>query len=105
MKPGEVHDKNGIPIYPGDVLRTFHYTHRWGRRKMYLFHVACLDGEHLIGVPASDLARKPDGGTFNLLPGNCSDIEIVQGYGPAPLMEFNERPRSKGKTNETQPRT
>jgi hypothetical protein len=41
-QPGECHDSNGVPIYPGDLLRTFHFTGP-RRRKWYLYHVAVYD--------------------------------------------------------------
>ena len=76
-KPGEAHDKNGIPIYPGDVLRTFHFRHYRHRRKMYLYHVARLRSDgHMEAVPAGSIGTAVDGGTFNLLEGNA--CEIVQ---------------------------
>lgn len=41
-QPGECHDSNGVPIYPGDLLRTFHFTGP-RRRKWYLYHVAVYE--------------------------------------------------------------
>jgi len=30
--PGELHDKRGVPIYPGDLLKTHHFTDGRGRK-------------------------------------------------------------------------
>lgn len=35
-------DKNGYPIQPGDLLKSFHYTDRKTRRKLYLYHTVTL---------------------------------------------------------------
>jgi len=43
-QPGECYDSQGIPIYQGDLLRTYHFTGP-RRRKNYLYHVAVMDRE------------------------------------------------------------
>lgn len=34
-------DRRGVPILPGDLIKTFHY--RDGRRNMYLYHIVEMD--------------------------------------------------------------
>ena len=90
------HDKHGIPIYAGDVLRTFHYVSRHYGRKMYLYHAVVETADRLEGVPVIELATgKADGGRFWLTDTNCANSEIVQGNGPDRCLEFTDRPKYK----------
>lgn len=62
---GELYDIKGIPIYPGDLLRTYHFTGR--RNKIYyLYHVATKDGHGLRLLPAewADPNCKRSGGAY-----------------------------------------
>ena len=95
MNPGEVYDRKGVPIYPGDVLRTFHYKSRRYGRYLWLFHVAVFNEKH--GVmemhPASwlDPKKKRDGGSCWLTQDTAAGTEIVQGYGPGRNDDFTDR--------------
>lgn len=91
------HDMKGVPVYAGDVLRTWHYRSRRYGRKMYLYHVAIEKDGWLQGVPASALAdeKKGDGGRFWLRDDSLTATEIVQGYGPGDTEDFTDRPRKK----------
>lgn len=93
LKSPRPHDKNGIPVYAGDLIRTPHYKHHRNRRLVCLHHVAVEQDGSLFGVPARDLALPHDGGKFLLTDGNLCQSEIIQGTGPEHLMEFFERPR------------
>ena len=73
----EIYDRHGIPVREADVIRTFHFTGP-RRRKYYLYHVAVLRNGRLYGVPAHELAVKPDGGTFLLSTDSLVNSEIVQ---------------------------
>jgi hypothetical protein len=84
-------DKHGIPVYPGDVLKTFHYKSRLHGRYMYLYHVAVEKNGHLEGRPAREINGKSDGGRFWLTTASLQATEIVQGYGPGPMDNFTDR--------------
>lgn len=87
--PGEIADCTGIPIYPGDLLRTFHYTAALRRRTCYLYHVVVLRNpgscdQGLWAVPAGNLEpsraeRLGESGTF-LLCSRQTSSEIISGY-------------------------
>jgi len=88
-------DAKGIPIYPGDLLRTPHYV--GARRKQnYLYHVVVREGEHLYMVPTMHLEPTLiiDGGKCLLKHGMDKErSQIISGYGPSPYITFEDRPR------------
>ena len=102
-QPGECHDKNGIPIYPGDLLKTYHYTAARYRKKRYLYHVAVFDPNADMGamrmVPVEHLdpaiREHPDhtGGNPLLSDDLAGEAEVISGSGPEDLMDYDERPR------------
>jgi len=95
MKPGEVYDKNGTPIYPGDLLRSFHFRDRTHKGKIrYLYHVAVLYRDRMDAVPVSHLepSKVSDGGRCWLTNETAGTMEVIFGYGPGDLMH-DERPR------------
>ena len=96
--PGEAHDKNGYPIYPGDLLRTYHF--RGVRRKVYyLYHVVVWNRKEKIMemVPASHLVpsrRKGGGRAWIFKGGILHDSEIIDGVGPGEdCLYFEDRKR------------
>lgn len=101
-QPGECFDKNGIPIYPGDLLRTFHFTGP-RRKKFFLYHVAVFDRDAsaMRMVPVNHLEPTkrdhPDsrGGNPLLSDDLASVAEIIQGYGPLPYLDYLDRPKRK----------
>lgn len=38
-QPGGVYDRKGVPIHPGDLIRSFHFIGA-RRKRYYLYHVA-----------------------------------------------------------------
>jgi hypothetical protein len=96
MKPGEVHDKNGVPVYPGDLLKTYHFTGP-RRKKFYLYHTAVLTNGSMQGVPTSHLepTRTKGGGTFWLKTENLANSEVISGHGPGECLDWTERKRVK----------
>ena len=88
-------DARGIPIYPGDLLRTPHYV--GARRKQhYLYHVIVRDGEYLYMVPTAHLEPTLVNGGGKCLLKYGMDKErtrIISGYGPNPFLTFEDRPR------------
>ena len=95
-KPGEVVDHRGVPIYPGDLLRTFHFRDR-RRKKHYLYHVAvlCDDGMWLIPTSHLEPTLVAGGGTYQLSQTGITDyeIEVIHGHGPDDYLSFEDRPR------------
>ncbi len=91
-------DKHGIPICIGDLIRSPHYI--GPRNKMhYLYHVIVKEKGTLFMVPTSHLEPSlRDGGGKCPLMSACSDTwaaEIISGYGPDPILSFEDRPRRK----------
>jgi hypothetical protein len=92
-QPGELADKTGIPIYPGDLLRTYHCTGA-RRKKHYLYHVAVFVNGYMELVPTYHL--QPDqvrgGGRRILSEALASEYEIISGNGSEPdYLGYDER--------------
>jgi hypothetical protein len=95
-KPGEIFDKKGVPIYPGDLIRSFHF--RGARRKIYyLYHVAVLKNGRMWMVPTCylDPTIKDTGGRCYLEQNNLLQAEVISGHGPEPYSDHEDRPRRK----------
>jgi len=94
-KPGEAFDAKGIPIHPGDLLKSYHFT--GARRKRYwLYHVAVYKGECMEAVPVSHLQPGMEkGGRYWIREAESSQFEIIHGYGPGECLSFEDRPRNK----------
>jgi hypothetical protein len=84
-QPGELSDKNGFPIYPGDLLRTYHFTGA-RRKKYYLYHVAVFINGYMELVPTCHLQpdRVSGGGRCMLSEALAAKYEIISGNGPEP---------------------
>lgn len=52
-QPGELFDKRGVPIYPGDLIRSYHFRDR--RRTYYLYHTATMKDGGMYMVPTDHL--------------------------------------------------
>lgn len=95
-KNGECHDSRGVPIHNGDLCRSYHFRdRRWGHR--HLYHVACLEGEHLRMRPAQylDPATKETGGGFLLTQSSADVLTVMSGHGPGDCLDFNDRKKVK----------
>lgn len=98
--PGELHDCNGVPIYPGDLLRTFHFTDR-RRRKYYIYHTATFTQGHMRAIPTCHLddtiriAHGSRGGDYLMSDEIAAITEVISGYGPGDCLCFRDRPRIK----------
>lgn len=91
------YDVKDRPIYPGDLLRTFHFVGSRNKR-YYLYHTVVLEGNELYMVPTCHLepSHATGGGKANLKymhPETKS--EIIHGYGPSPYLRYDERPRKQ----------
>jgi hypothetical protein len=88
------HDLKGIPFYPGDLVKHYHYTGA-RNKKYYMYHViANVDGI-LYAIPTSHLepTRVKGGGQVPLKWANFAEPEIISGHGPEPYLTYEERPR------------
>lgn len=100
-KAGEIYDKNNIPIYPGDLLKSFHFMGR-RRKRYYLYHVAVeREDGYMEMVPVHELGLPPSGGRVWLDQQYGDTVEIIAGHGPDQCICFDERPRNMGRKNET----
>jgi hypothetical protein len=96
-QPGELHDLKGYPIYPGDLLRTFHY---YGprRKRNYLYHTVVYRDGGLRMVPTEHLepTKVKGGGDCLLSEDFAQHVEIISGYGPhKDHLDYTDRPRKK----------
>jgi hypothetical protein len=92
-QPGELADKKGIPIYPGDLLRYFHFTGAC-RKKYFLYHVAVFVNGDMELVPISHLQAEQvrGGGRCMLSQDLASECEVISGHGPKPdFLSYDER--------------
>jgi len=93
-KPGELADRRGIPIYPGDLLKSPHFTDHRGHR-YYLYHVAVMGTHGLEMVPVSHLepTKVSGGGRCLLSRGLAEQAQVIDGYGPGDTLDFRDRKR------------
>ena len=91
-QPGECCDSKGIPIYPGDLLKSLHFT--GARRKRYwLYHlVVYREGALRMAHPHTLASDKPDYGCL-LSPELAAASTIISGYGPGDCLDYEDRPR------------
>jgi hypothetical protein len=107
-QPGELHDSKGYPIYPGDLLKTFHF--RGCRKRLhYLYHVAryvrpddALGAGYMRMMNTCELepTKAGQGGCPMLSPGLASNCEIV--YSAVvndDILCLHDRPKRKDNKN------
>jgi hypothetical protein len=88
-------DKNGRTIYPGDLLKTYHFT-GIHHKKHYLYHVAVQREGVLLAIPVSELEPSLIGqGGVCPIDQLGRDVEIISGYGPPPALSFEDRTKMK----------
>lgn len=106
MKPGEGYDSKGVPIYPGDLVRSYHFTGARWRKKYYLYHVAVWDAakERMGMVPTSHLEP-----TLQGFGGDCTletymrhsvESRVIHGRGPGDCLDYTDRPKKKPQPKE-----
>lgn len=93
---GEAFDCKGRPIYPGDLLKSYHFTDR-RRKRHWLYHVAVIHDGHLEAVPTSHLqpGMEKQGGRFWIFKSGSGQFEIIDGHGPGDCLSYEDRPRRK----------
>lgn len=99
--PPVVYDMHDVPIYPGDLLRSFHFTGVHNKR-WYLYHTAVNRNGSLYMVPVAHLepTQISGGGDCWLHQKMADTVEVIQGYGPGKCLDYTERPtRETPKTN------
>jgi hypothetical protein len=89
------YDKHGRQIHKGDLLKTFHFT--GARRKKYFLYHTVVDREGVLYiVPTAELEPTcaNQGGTcmVEAIIRSGADIEIISGYGPGDILNFEDRP-------------
>jgi hypothetical protein len=89
------YDQKGVPIYPGDLLKSFHFRDR-RRRRYYLYHVAVLRDGYLMAVPVSELepTKANRGGTCHVkYIARHEQVEVIYGAGPGDCLDYTDRPK------------
>jgi hypothetical protein len=98
--PGQVYDRRGVPIYPGDLIRHYHFTGA-RRKRYYLYHVAVWSelNQTMELVPTCHMdpaiARDNPGGRYWLIPDTMIEPEVIHGSGPGSCLDFDDRPKRK----------
>ena len=93
MKPGECHDCKSRPVYPGDLLKSFHFIGA-RRKRYYIYHTAVFRDGYMWMVPTSHLEpTKQNGGGTCRLEACDRQFEIIEGYGPGSL-SFEDRKKA-----------
>lgn len=80
-----LYDKNRRPIYPGDVLKVYHFTGA-RRKKHYMYKLAIEEMGYFYGIDICHLATKnlDTAHRYGLRPREgivLHDTEIIAGYG------------------------
>lgn len=86
-----VYDKNGYQICKGDLLRSYHFGRGKGTR--YLYHVAVEERGFIYAIPTCHLEPTCVSGGGKCLLSQVGEVEIISGYGPAPILEYRDRPK------------
>lgn len=101
LQPGEGHDSKGVPIYPGDLVRSLHFIDRRWRKRHHLYHVAAWSERHqcVEMIPASELepTLRDRGGRCLLSTylRHSTEAEVIHGHGPEGCIDYMDRPKRK----------
>jgi hypothetical protein len=90
-QPGDLHDTNGVPVYPGDLLKSYHFTGRRNKR-YFLYHTAVYRDGAMYMVPTCHLepTKLSGGGSCMLTQELLLESEIIAGHGPGD-MHYEDR--------------
>lgn len=95
------YDIKGYPIYPGDVLRIFHFIAAVRRERRYMYKVVIEENGTLYGVDICELATMGIKNAHkyrlkhNEENGVLPNTEIVQGHGPGEYFCYRQRKRRR----------
>lgn len=105
-KPGDICDAKGVPVYPGDLIRSYHFR-GCGRRHHYLYHVVTQDTAGVLHMTPVEWLAKTELQQY-LSGGRCylasaaddSGVltdggEVLTGHGPGDCLCHHDRPRRK----------
>lgn len=91
-----LYDKNGRQIFPGDLLKTFHFKHaQRSKGNAYLYHVATVANGLLMATDVSWLHEADKGGHGQCQVKHMGQTEIIYGYGDGQNY-WRDRPKRKG---------
>lgn len=74
------HDKNGIPLYVGDLIKVFHFTAAHRRRKCYMHKTIMVINDKIYAVNSMELGFKPTAECHKCHVEDCGDFEIIDGH-------------------------
>jgi hypothetical protein len=99
-QPGELFDKRGVPVHPGDLIRSYHFRDRRGKY-YYLYHTAVFKDGAMYMVPTEHLepTKVSGGGSCMLSQELMENATVISGCGPKPYLDFSDRPRRKASGN------
>lgn len=93
------YDKLGYQIYPGDLLRVFHFISASRRERRYMYKLVVEKDGALYGVCTTEIAIKGLEKAhsyrlkFNAQNDWLTDSQIIQGDGPGDLYCYRQRPK------------
>lgn len=93
----QFYDLKGVPIFPGDLLRTFHFIGS-RRKRHYLYHTVVNEDGYLCMVPTCWLEtplQKGGGKAMLKYMHPEKESEVIAGNGPEPYLSYEDRPRKK----------
>jgi hypothetical protein len=92
-----LYDENGIPIFPGDTIRIFHFTSATRRKKYYMYKFVVGSEVHRDSLYLRISHLNLNGDSYlELLNGRVmTGWEIVQGYEGLPPGEYDFRSRER----------
>ena len=94
VAPCYAYDRRGVPIFPGDTLKIYHFTGP-GKKRNYIYKfVESIDGKRLV---INHLGVGLHGKYTMANSGQYQEVEVVQGYGNLPPggFSFNDRVKLK----------
>ena len=97
VQPGKMYDKKGVPIYPGDLIRTPHFIGA-RRKQWYIYHTAVFINGYMELIPTCHL--QPDkaergGGRCMMSYDIIRNSEVIAGYGPDKYLNYTDRPKGE----------
>jgi len=96
--PGDVVDCKGVPIYPGDLVRSLHFIGA-RRKRHYLYHVAVFNTVEQCMEMVPTVYLEPttpnQGGRYWLDQNMADGAEVIHGFGPGDCLDYTDRKKQK----------